>query len=88
VGVASTSTDETIREFNNKKHYNEWQFIYEPTLDRGGLLNTPAQKPLQGMGMGAGVNQQQTGAGAPTGIQVQTPPAQEKPPSPAPPEQE
>lgn len=47
VGVASTSKAETIREFNNKNHYNQWQFIYDPSTDRGGLLNTPAQPPLQ-----------------------------------------
>ena len=48
VGVASTSKDKTIREFNKKNHYNEWQFIYDPTTDRGGLLSTPNQPPLQG----------------------------------------
>jgi type II secretory pathway pseudopilin PulG len=54
VGVASTSKDKSIREFNKKNHYDQWQFIYDPSSDRGGLLNTPAQPPLQNaMGMGA-----------------------------------
>jgi type II secretory pathway pseudopilin PulG len=48
VGVASTSKEKTIREFNNKDHYNQWQFIYDPTSDRGGLLMTPNQPPLKG----------------------------------------
>jgi len=48
VGVASKSKDKTIREFNKKNHYNDWQFIYDPNTDRGGLLNTPAQPSLQG----------------------------------------
>jgi hypothetical protein len=48
VGVASVSKDKTIREFNKKNHYNEWQFIYDPSTDRGGLLSTPNQPPLQG----------------------------------------
>jgi type II secretory pathway pseudopilin PulG len=48
IGVVSTSKAESIREFNNKNHYNQWQFIYDPGTDRGGLLNTPAQPPLQG----------------------------------------
>ncbi|HSS98477.1 MAG TPA: hypothetical protein VLK33_15680 [Terriglobales bacterium] len=48
VGVASTSKAQTIREFNHKNHYNQWQFIYDPSSDRGGLLNTPAQPALQG----------------------------------------
>jgi type II secretory pathway pseudopilin PulG len=63
VGVASTSKDKTIREFNKKNHYDQWQFIYDPASDRGGLLNTPAQPPLQGaIGMG---NQQQGMPGQP-----------------------
>ena len=37
VGVASISKAQTIREFNHKNHYNQWQFIYDPTMDRGGL---------------------------------------------------
>jgi hypothetical protein len=47
--VASKSKDKTIREFNKKNHYNDWQFIYDPNTDRGGMLNTPAQPPLQGL---------------------------------------
>ena len=47
VGVVSTSEKETIREFNKKHHYNDWQFIYDPNTDRGGLMNTPNQPPLQ-----------------------------------------
>jgi hypothetical protein len=48
VGVVSTSKLKTIREFNKKDHYNQWQFIYDPTSDRGGLLMTPNQPPLKG----------------------------------------
>jgi len=43
VGVASTSKDKTIREFNKKDRYNAWQFIYDPSADRGGLITTPNQ---------------------------------------------
>lgn len=49
VGVASTSKKQSIREFNKKNHYNDWQFIYDPSSDRGGLLSTPAQPALQGV---------------------------------------
>jgi type II secretory pathway pseudopilin PulG len=48
IGVASTSKLKTIREFNKRDHYNQWQFIYDPSTDRGGLLMTPNQPPLQG----------------------------------------
>jgi type II secretory pathway pseudopilin PulG len=47
VGVASASKKDTIREFNHKHKYNEWQFVYDPTLDRGGLILTPSQPALQ-----------------------------------------
>jgi type II secretory pathway pseudopilin PulG len=93
VGVASTSKAETIRVFNHKNHYNQWQFIYDPASDRGGLLNTPAQPALQGVGTANGVG---TPAGAgglnnlnatqpvPPGVQplqpIQSAPAQSAPP--------
>jgi hypothetical protein len=50
--VASTSKDPTIREFDKKKKYNEWQFLYDPSLDRGMLITTPYQPQLQMFGTG------------------------------------
>ena len=47
VGVASTSKEKTIRVFSKKDHYKDWQFVYDPTTDRGGLITTPNQPPLQ-----------------------------------------
>jgi type II secretory pathway pseudopilin PulG len=70
VGVASTSKDKTIRVFNKKEHYDQWQFIYDPSTDRGGLLNTPAQPPLQGTIPG------QPGATGGTPSQPAPPPSQ------------
>jgi type II secretory pathway pseudopilin PulG len=70
VGVASTSKKQSIREFNKKNHYNDWQFIYDPSSDRGGLLSTPAQPPLQGVP--AQQNQQ------PAGVPVLTPGGQQQ----------
>ena len=55
LGVASVSKDKSIREFNKKKHYDEWQFVYDPSTDRGGLLTMPNQQSLQGAG--GGMNQ-------------------------------
>ena len=52
VGVASTSKATTIREFDKKKKYNEWSFIYDPSLDRGQLIKTPYQPQLQVFGTG------------------------------------
>jgi hypothetical protein len=66
--VVSTSKKQSIREFNKKNHYKDWQFIYDPSSDRGGLLNTPAQPPLQGV-----PNQNQQ----PSGVPVLTPGGQQ-----------
>jgi type II secretory pathway pseudopilin PulG len=41
IGVASLSEKEGLHVFNDKTHYNEWYFIYDPQLDRGGLINGP-----------------------------------------------
>ncbi|HEV2114487.1 MAG TPA: hypothetical protein VGR48_00580 [Terriglobales bacterium] len=48
IGVVSTSHKASIREFNKKNHYNEWYFVYDPALDRGGLIRGPAQPPIPG----------------------------------------
>jgi len=62
--VVSTSKKDGIREFNHKKKYSEWNFVYDPSSDRGGLINSPNQPALQGL------NQQlqpgQTQPGSPT----------------------
>ena len=47
VGVASMSEKESIRIYNKKDHYKDWQFIYDPTSDRGGLITGPYQPTLQ-----------------------------------------
>ena len=39
--MASLSEKQGLRVFNNKTHYNEWYFIYDPSQDRGGLLEGP-----------------------------------------------
>jgi type II secretory pathway pseudopilin PulG len=41
VGVASTSKKKTIRVFNDKNHYNDWYFIYDPTILAQRLLVGP-----------------------------------------------
>lgn len=60
VGVASLNKGSTIREFNKKKKYNEWQFIYDPSADQGGLITTPYQPALPGFGQ-PGQNMQSAG---------------------------
>jgi hypothetical protein len=38
MGVASKSKDPTIRIYNKKKTYDEWQFIYNPMMDQANVL--------------------------------------------------
>ncbi len=89
VGVASLNKkDQTIREFNKKNHYNQWQFIYDPTTDKGGLIKTPYQPPL----LGATQNQQPPNGppGQPSfgsGQGVNTQPQQPQQPNPSPDQQ-
>lgn len=80
LGVESASKAKTIREFNNKNHYNDWYFIYDPAADRGGLLVGPWQ-PANVQGIGGGVGQsvqgivQGQGNGLPTNGVIQNAPA-------------
>ena len=84
VGVASVSKDPTIRIFDKKKKYNEWQFVYDPTMDRGLLITTPYQQQVGFGVMGTpNLNNQingpnaggSRGFGSPNGMQNTTPPA-------------
>jgi type II secretory pathway pseudopilin PulG len=84
VGVASLSKDPTIRIFDKKKKYNEWQFVYDPTMDRGLLIKTPYQQQVGFGVMGTpNLNNQingpnaggSRGFGSPNGMQNTTPPA-------------
>jgi type II secretory pathway pseudopilin PulG len=67
VGVASATkdTDPTIREFNHKKKYKDWMFVYDPAQDQGRLITTPYQPQMQGLGQGMqNVNGINGGAGS------------------------
>jgi type II secretory pathway pseudopilin PulG len=57
LGVVSKSKVEGLHSFNNKTHYNEWFFVYDPTQDRGQLISGPYNPNAYipgGTGMGAG----------------------------------
>ena len=47
IGVESTSPKATILEYKKKKHFNEWEFVYDPQADRitlsgnTGTIGTP-----------------------------------------------
>jgi type II secretory pathway pseudopilin PulG len=72
-GVVSKSTDTSLRVYNGRTHYNEWEFRFIPP--------PPPPQPQGGAGGGRGVPQRGgTGVGAPDarggrGPQFGTPPA-------------
>jgi hypothetical protein len=41
IGVASTSPKQSLRIVAEKNHYKDWKFVYDPFLDRGGLIKGP-----------------------------------------------
>jgi type II secretory pathway pseudopilin PulG len=45
VGVVSSSKKQSIREFDHKKHYNEWRFYYDTAFDQYYLRNAPTFRP-------------------------------------------
>jgi type II secretory pathway pseudopilin PulG len=47
IGVTSYSKSKSIRVFNKKDHYNQWQFVYDPSTDSG-LITGPNQPLLKG----------------------------------------
>jgi type II secretory pathway pseudopilin PulG len=79
VGVASISREKSIRVFNKKDHYYQWQFIYDPNSDRGGLLTTPNQPALAGAG---NLNASQPGTPGVAGAPPSGPPGQPSSPLP------
>jgi type II secretory pathway pseudopilin PulG len=60
LGVASSSEKKGIHEFNNKKQYNQWLFVYDPNQDRGGLIKGP-YNPKAFVGQFGGQGQQGQG---------------------------
>jgi hypothetical protein len=62
VGVAIKDTKASIKEYKQQKHYNEWEFVYDPIEDQlqgGGALFGGATQNLNGTGT--------TGTGTPNG---------------------
>ena len=71
IGVASVSEAEGIHAFDDKTHYNQWYFVYDPTTDRGALIKGPySSKVFQYANQLPGatpVGQQPGGFGQPVG---------------------
>jgi type II secretory pathway pseudopilin PulG len=55
VGVAIPNTKASIKEYKKQKHYNEWEFVYDPIEDQlqgGGAMFGGAGANLNGVGNG------------------------------------
>lgn len=66
IGVTSTSEKRSLKAFNEKDHYNQWEFIYDPTMDRGALIRgpyVPSQVGLGGLAPGSAGGLNQSGFG-------------------------
>ena len=52
IGVESTSPKATILEYKKKKHFNEWEFVYDPMQDQMMLSNNTGNvgQPMSGAG--------------------------------------
>jgi type II secretory pathway pseudopilin PulG len=73
VGIASTSSKKTIREFERKSRYNQWLFFYDPASDQGRDPWGPT--PLTRIPTLAGI------PGNPTGQQTASAPTPQSPPA-------
>jgi type II secretory pathway pseudopilin PulG len=51
IGVASKSTETSVRLYNGRDHYNEWQFVFAPALTPGQGQGRPG---MPGVGGGRG----------------------------------
>jgi type II secretory pathway pseudopilin PulG len=87
VGVSIPLQKESLKEFQQKNHYNEWQFVYDPTMDptlRGGAsagsaTGIPGATGINPGGMNpGGLNSGGINHGLPTN--PTTPPTSEHPP--------
>lgn len=75
-GVASSSKDKTIREFDHKNHYNDWLFFYDPRYETGHLIKGPTSLTLPTNSLQQGVQGQgQNPAASQTPLPNQNPPA-------------
>ncbi len=66
IGIASTVKKESIREYQKQKHYNEWEFVYNPQADLGGLGGATGQGVLP-QGGASNANPFAPSAGVPPG---------------------
>ena len=65
VGVGLPSPKESIKIFKKQTHYNQWEFVYDPSQDLGGAngFRTRRRHTLQQNGTANNINGSTPGAG-------------------------
>jgi hypothetical protein len=66
IGVASVSKKQSIKEFNDKDHYDEWYFVYDLRLEQSGSTGVTVAEPRVGASTTGG-GSSTTGGSATTG---------------------
>jgi len=77
MGIASVNKAESIKEFNEKNHYNEWFFVYDLRLEQAGGTGVTVAAPRAGVSTDSGSSGQ---SNAPQPVPAGTPPATGQPP--------
>lgn len=71
MGIASVNKAQSIKEFNDKDHYNEWFFVYDLRLEQAGGTGITIAAPRAGVSADSGSSGQPTPQPVPIGT---TPP--------------
>jgi type II secretory pathway pseudopilin PulG len=77
IGVASVNKGQSIKEFNDKDHYDEWFFVYDLKLEQSGGTGVAIAAPRGATGSSTGASGDQTpasGSGQPAPSLTPTPP--------------
>jgi type II secretory pathway pseudopilin PulG len=61
MGVASINKGKSIKEFNEKDHYEDWYFVYDPQLEQAGGTGVTVAAPRVGGSPGGTAGQAQGG---------------------------
>lgn len=82
IGVASVSKGKSIKEFNDKDHYNDWLFVYDLRLEQSGGTGVTVASPMVANSAGtagSGATPGSTNSGNPAGANGTQNPANGQP---------
>lgn len=77
MGIASVNKAQSIKEFNDKDHYNEWFFVYDLRLEQAGGTGVTIAAPRAGVSTDSGSSAQ---SNTPQPAPIGTPPPTAQPP--------